>query len=455
MRRLRAAILALLVALPAATGVAAGSVARASSSHRGEGALAPDTVHGVVFDSLLLRPLAGATVIANPGGISTTTDDQGRFTIGGPQRLRQLAVFHDLLDRTGIGSLSAAVDSSARDALVVATPSIGTLWSRLCPGSSRVRGREGIVFGVARTADGTTRVAGARIRASWESDTLSVAGQASRTVEARTDSIGNFYACGVPSVENLHVIGYSQQFSSGYVWLAGDSVPLLRQDLFLGAAGTTGAVRGLVIDQSRAPLAGATVDVEGLDGSSTTNAAGRFQIANAPTGSRMMLVRAVGHTPAMVPVNVLDRDGEEIRALLERTVVLPAVKVKDAGRSPMRRVEYEERRKSGFGYFLDSAQFKSRFDTRAIFLGAPGVTIDARSLTRQWQMYFPSAAGFCPANIWLDGNRADTSVLEATPKETIAAVEIYSRAMIAPQQYVPSGSSCGVVLVWTKAALRF
>jgi hypothetical protein len=121
----------------------------------------------------------------------------------------------------------------------------------------------------------------------------------------------------------------------------------------------------------------------------------------------------------------------------------------------MRRLEFEGRRKAGFGFFLDSTQFQSRFDTRSIFQGAPGVTIDARSLTRQWQMYFPQAAGFCLANIWLDGNRADTKVLEATPKETVAAVEIYSRAMIAPQQYVPGGSSCGVVLVWTKAAFRF
>lgn len=168
----------------------------------------------------------------------------------------------------------------------------------------------------------------------------------------------------------------------------------------------------------------------------------------------MMLVRAVGHTPVMVPVSVLEGAGDDIRVSLERTVLLPSVKVREAGRAPARRVEYEERKKGGFGYFLDSAQFRNRFDTRAIFQGAPNVTIDGRSLTRQWQMYLPSTTGVCLANIWLDGNRADTKVLDAVPKETIAAVEIYSRAMIAPQQYVPGGSSCGVVLVWTKMAFR-
>jgi hypothetical protein len=111
-----------------------------------------------------------------------------------------------------------------------------------------------------------------------------------------------------------------------------------------------------------------------------------------------------------------ERAGEQIQVSLERTVVLPSVKVKETGRTLMRRVEYEERRK--------------------------------------WQMYLPSAAGFCLANTWLDGNPADTKVLEATAKEPIAAVEIYSRAITAPQQYVPGGSNCGVVLVWTKAAFR-
>jgi len=458
MRRPRPAPRTLLVTLVAIAGAAplAAPHAYAWPAGAGGSASVADSIRGVVFDSLLHRPLAGATVLADPGGISTTTDEQGRFTIGGPQRLRRLSVFHDFLDRTGIGNLSAAVDSAARarGAVVIGTPSIETIWSRLCPGGSRVRGREGVVFGAARTSDGTTRVAGARVRASWESDALSQTGQAARVVESRTDSIGNFYVCGVPPLENLIVIGYAPEFSSGGVSLAGDSVPIRRQDLFLGATGKTGVVRGVVTDQRRAPLAGAAVDLDGLDGSTMTDPAGRFQIANAPAGSRMMLVRAVGYTPVMLPVNVLETGGEEVRVELERTVLLPSVKIRETNRLPMIRAEFMERRKLGFGTFLDSTQFQYRFDTRSIFQGAPGVTIDARSVTREWQMYLPSATGFCLANIWLDGNRSDTRVLQATPKEHIAAVEIYARATIAPAQYLPGGSNCGVVLVWTKAAFR-
>src|SRR5258708_26782237 len=106
-----------------------------------------DTLRGIVFDSLAQQPLVGATVMGEPGGLSVLTDGQGRFVLGGPERIRRLAVFHGLLERTGIGSLSLAIDSTSIDrrALVIATPSLATVWSRLCPGIVRTRGRDGIV----------------------------------------------------------------------------------------------------------------------------------------------------------------------------------------------------------------------------------------------------------------------------------------------------------------------
>jgi hypothetical protein len=417
---------------------------------------ASDTVRGVVFDSLLQQPLAGATVIAEPGGASVVTDDQGRFTIGGPARVQRLVVFHSRLDLSGISGLSATLDSAtrSRDALVIATPSLATLWPRLCPGTVMTRSREGIVFGVARAADGSTRVSGARVRANWESDALSQAGQAARVVDTRTDSVGTFYACGVPPLENLQVVAYAPELSSSAITLAGDSMPIRRLDLVLGVPGRTGPIRGMVLDQRQAPLPGAVVELEGLDGSVKADQGGRFQIPNAPTGSRMMQVRAVGFTPVILPVDVLEKDGEEIRVELERTVILPGVRVKETNRVPVMRMEFEERRKSGFGYFLDSAQFRSRFDVRSIFQGAPGVTIDARSSMYEYKIYLNSTNGVCLANIYLDGFKSDTRVLSDLQKDQVAAVEIYLRPNIAPAKYLPIGSTCGVILVWTKSSFK-
>ena len=93
------------------------------------GAATLDTVRGVVFDSLQQKPLAGATVIAEPGFMSVVTDEQGRFAIGGSDRVRRLVVYHDLFDLTGIGSLSTNVDSSSntRGPVVISTPSLATI----------------------------------------------------------------------------------------------------------------------------------------------------------------------------------------------------------------------------------------------------------------------------------------------------------------------------------------
>src|SRR3990172_5546001 len=105
MRRPRPAPRTLLVTLVAIAGAAplAAPHAYAWPAGAGGSASVADSIRGVVFDSLLHRPLAGATVLADPGGISTTTDEQGRFTIGGPRPVRRLSAFHQFLPPTGGG----------------------------------------------------------------------------------------------------------------------------------------------------------------------------------------------------------------------------------------------------------------------------------------------------------------------------------------------------------------
>ena len=97
----------------------------------------------------LRRPMAGATVLAYPGGEAAITDDQGQFKIQSHARVQRLAVFDGLLDRTGMGSLSRVLDTTAteRAVITIATPSLATIWARLCPDKVPVRGRDGIVLG--------------------------------------------------------------------------------------------------------------------------------------------------------------------------------------------------------------------------------------------------------------------------------------------------------------------
>jgi len=408
-----------------------------------------DTIRGVVFDSLMRRPMAGATVLAYPNGEAAITDDQGQFKIQTHARVQRLAVFDGLLDRTGIGSLSRLLDTTAteRAVITIATPSLATIWARLCPDKVSARGRDGIVLGAARTADGSTRVAGVHVRASWEPDALSQIGQGARVVDVRTDSIGSFYVCGVPPVADVFIVGYSAELSSGSVGLPGDSVPLRRQDLILGAPGHAGPVRGIVQDSRRAPVAGATIDVDGFETSLTTDGAGRFASTRMPTGTRSMLVRAVGFSPVLLAIDVLERSGDEVRVELERNVFLPGVKVTERTKAPVLRQEFEERRRMGVGQFVEAMEIKSLYNVRSIFQGRPGVTVQGNP--SEFTLWVTATAGYCQPAVFLDGFRSDTQVLSAMSKDRIAAVEIYLRSVEIPARFAVVQRSCGAVLVWT------
>jgi hypothetical protein len=253
---------------------------------------ARDTIRGIVFDSLLHQPIPDATVQADAGNVSTMTDREGRFTIIAPQTIHHLTVFHDFLDRSGLGSLQAEVtEKSSHSMLVMSTPSIATIWSRLCPGKTLEKARGGIVFGSVLAADAKTRLAGAQVRVSWDALGSGPAGAANRTADTKTDATGSYYACGAPPNLNVYVLGYSSTLKSGAITMPGDTLPLRRVDLVLGEYGKSATIHGVVRDARKAPLVGASIDVDGIAAQSKTDANGRFTVTNVPTGSRPRFAR--------------------------------------------------------------------------------------------------------------------------------------------------------------------
>ncbi|USQ78187.1 carboxypeptidase regulatory-like domain-containing protein [Ornithinimicrobium faecis] len=66
-------------------------------------------------------------------------------------------------------------------------------------------------------------------------------------------------------------------------------------------AGESGTVTGTVSDQSGAPLAGATVNVNDTDLSTTSAEDGTFTIADVPAGTWTLGAAADGHTPETIP----------------------------------------------------------------------------------------------------------------------------------------------------------
>ena len=449
--------------LAVAAAVVGARPAGASPMQRvGIGAARVDTVRGVVYDSLSRRPLAGATVMAEPGGQSALTDEFGRFSIVSAERVTRVTAFHLALDRTGIGSLTAQPQPEGMGRVVLATPSAATAWQRLCPGIERPVQREGVVFGTVRGSDGSTRIAGARVRVSWDKGPPDVA-TGIRQFEVRTDSVGSYYACGVPAGENAYIVTYSAQYVSGSIAIAGDSLPLRKLDLFAGrltdskSTTTTASsvVTGFVRDPARRPVPEAIVDIDGLDLSVKTDMGGRFRFPAVPTGTRMLLARGVGFVPTLQPIDVLERGTDEVNVELQRSVVLPGVKVTERLSVPVLRSEFEERKRTAFGTFLDTADIIRKNYVRNIFEGIPSLEVTGRDNTG-FYLFTPllHVSGPCPANVYIDGRKTDTDELVTLPKDVIAAAEIYVRQPNAPARYRPMDNACGVVLVWTKMAFR-
>jgi hypothetical protein len=256
----------------------------------------------------------------------------------------------------------------------------------------------------------------------------------------------------------VYVLGYSSTLRSGAITVPGDTLPLRRVDLVLGEFGKAATIRGVVRDPRNVPLVGATIDVDGIPAQARTDANGRFTVPGVPTGSRTIAIRSVGYSPLFQPINVLEGQNEEILVEM-RATVLPGVNI-TAKNVSLLQLDYEQRRREGFGTFKDSTEIVKHTSIRSIFQGIPSLVITGIDATA-FSLFTPgqsmstnNPAGGCPANIYIDGKPSDTGVLISLSKEQIAAIEVYIRQEFAPAKYLLLGNNCGVVLVWTKLEFK-
>jgi hypothetical protein len=157
-------------------------------------------------------------------------------------------------------------------------------------------------------------------------------------------------------------------------------------------------------------------------------------------------------------VDVVDGDTTFARAVVERIALLSPVRVEQSHIGARLQQEFEARKKSGMGYVVDSAQIARSTTLTGLFSEVPGVYVSGKR-DNEAAVFFKNPSGLaggaeCMANIFIDGLRSDTAMLHLVRKEDLAAVEVYPRAAFVPARYLPSLTTCGSVLVWTKRAFR-
>jgi hypothetical protein len=464
------------------------ALATRSAVSQTPGGPTPGAVSGVVYDSIARKPLAGALVqvVAVEGARyfsnSTVSDSLGRFSLSSvPVGRFMLGFLHPILDSLGLEPLlrEIVVEAGRSVRSDLAVPSPARMRAAVC-GAPADSAQGGAVMGVVRSARDREVVAGASVTVEWLEFSLGREGMKGQ-VATRTETVrdnGWFTLCNVPSPGTL-VVSVSKGAESTdrvEIDLAGDA--FARREFYVGEFRTVsrvdstmpervgeGQLRGVVVSaENGRAVRGARIGI--TDGPWTTaNDRGEWSLAGAPTGTRLLQVRAVGYYPQRIAVDVV-RDGAPVRTSLPTMKsVLDTVRV-TASRLTQRSTGFEDRRRSGFGRFLTQEDVVRRqpLVTSDLFQSVAGLRVERASNPIDGNLVLMNGVfgRQCLPAVYVDGmymsdlsaNDIDGLVL---PSE-IAGIEVYSGTTV-PVQFTRgmagigrAGELCGSIVIWTRPA---
>ena len=415
-------------------------------------------LHGVAYDSLLGRPLAGASVWLRDLNRSTLTDSSGRFVLDSvPPGRHVFLLAHPDLDSAGLGIVAAAVTVAPGTEVTLAVPSIGTVWRRLC-GRDSIGADSAIVFGSVRDADSQALLSGVTVTVVWPHLTLAALrheGVETRADSTMTDSTGTYRVCGLATGLNVRAQARAGPFATGIVQLNASERPIARLDFLLSRMPVGDSGRGASsligrVHTSRGnPVAEALIVLEGVD-SAVSDADGRFTLSRLPGGTQWLRARAVGFAPRETGVELPSRGVDTLDLELHAITQLDTITVVATARTRRVLREVDERRKLGLGYALGQDEIQRRVTLRSVLQGFPSVTVQGTMNSFTVLMHSGSMSrAYCVADLPIDGIPSTWDLLASYEPKDIAAVEVYPRASSVPLQYQNVASTCGMVLVWT------
>ncbi|HEX6944200.1 MAG TPA: carboxypeptidase regulatory-like domain-containing protein [Gemmatimonadaceae bacterium] len=445
------------------------------------------SLSGTVYDSIARRPLPGALVqvVAVEGARhfsnSTITDSLGRYRLSNvPGGRFMLGFLHPLLDSLGIEPLlhEVAVEANRHVRADLAVPSPARMRAAIC-GAPDDSSRGGAVIGVVRDARDRAPVAGVAVTAEWLELSLGREGMTG-TIASQVDTTrdnGWFAVCNVPSPGTLLLVAARGADSTDRVELDLSSASFARRELYIGVARTVttgdsvrraqragdGRLRGVVVAAgSGRPLAGAQVGV--VDGAWTTaNDRGEWILDAAPTGTRILQVRAVGYYPHRIAVDVVSGGHPLTTALPTMQSVLDTVRITASRLTRVSR-GFEERRRASNGKFITQEDVIRRHPlvTSDMFYRVAGLQVEQASNPIDGKRIYMRGlfSDRCFPAIYIDGMyMSDLSANDidgmVRPDE-VAGIEVYSGAWV-PAQFTRGlagvghvGEACGSIVIWTR-----
>ena len=437
------------------------------------------TAVGVVFDSIRLRPLAGAVVRLDSSTLEATADGEGRFRLEGvPPGSHYLRVEHPMLDTLGISLRSAAESYAAGETRTgeLATPSPERLVQLLCTAAWRARGPAALM-GRVREADTGEPAVGAKVSLVWyEVEISGAVRRVPRVREATVAADGTYRICGLPAQLDGKVQVLRGTLTSGEIGIAfGEDVLALRsmsiappaQIVTVTSSDTTrgvtrrvlGSARlsGRVINRTGQPLVGARVQLEGTDRVATSRTGGDFTLDSLPVGTQMVTARLLGYAPMEMPVELSSRDPQTVTLRMEVFVpVLEAVRVTAQRERALDDVGFNRRKRGASGYFMDEDVIKTRnaLQFTDLMRSAPGIRVSQSNGQQILESSRDPMSG-C-VNVWLDGSMwqqmTPGDIDQFVKPYELGAVEVYSPTTT-PAEYSQAGKSCTTIIAWTTRRL--
>jgi hypothetical protein len=317
--------------------------------------------------------------------------------------------------------------------------------------------------------------------------------QSVERVSATVAESGSFVLCGVPRDATIGLRAGRDADGTALVEVVVPAHGLARRALFVGAAHTvvttdsiapvaddslaagtrrlqvgTGRLTGTVVTTARGqPLGDALVGI--VDGPYVrTNEHGEWTIIDAPYGTRMLEVRALGYYPERRPINIVPEMAPVHVALSTFKSVMDTVKVTASRLYDRDSNGFQRRRRAGMGRYITPEDVAKRrpINTTDLFWNVPSVQLSSGGWSGRSITMRGGNVGRCTPAIFIDGMRipdmtANDAGLWGRPSGVTAeeidswvrpgdvkGIEIYTTSS-APMQY-RTLNGCGSILIWTR-----
>lgn len=436
---------------------------------------------GIVFDSVRLRPFAGARIGVDSSDLTATVDDQGRFRLDGiPPGQHFFRIEHPLLDTLGLTLRTPVMNFVAGSTSIheLGTPTPERLIGLFCSAAWRARGPAALM-GRVREADSGQPATGAKVSLVWyEMNLASKLQRVPKVREAVVGPDGTYRICGLPAQLDGKVMVIRGQLTSGEIAISfGEDMLALRSmsiatpeavaavapDTTVARAPATfigtARLRGRVLNKSGQPLVGARVLVEGTTRATTTRANGEFTLDSLPPGTQSVAARLLGYMPVEQAVDLTSTEPRSVTLSMEDFVpTLETVRVVAQRDRALDDIGFSRRKRTGHGFYMEGDELRARNSMyfSDVLRSAPGIRITQQG-GRQFIESQRDPQGGC-VQIWVDG----TAWQQMNPGDIddfvkpfeVGAIEVYSPSSTPMEFQGQRGGACTTIVAWTNHRLE-